>query len=90
MGVAEAIIGASLLSAGATAASSAANKPGKPPAAPKTTSEEDKAKLASDSANRQRKRAIAARGRGDTILTGPLGDVGQQQQQGGAKTLLGA
>lgn len=57
-----------------------------PPELPKPEATKKKAEGAAD---QQRKRALAAAGRADTLLTGPqgLGDLAQENK--GAKTLLG-
>ncbi len=64
------------------------DQPNAPPASP-TQKPVETAKAATGAADQQKKRAAAAVGRSDTILTGPqgLGSLGSDQQQ--VKSLLG-
>lgn len=87
MGIETALIAASVIGAGASVGTSLLAKSGqKPlPAQPKSP---EVASRAADAADRQRRKAVGAYGRSDTILTSPLGLTGQGS--GTQKTLLGA
>jgi hypothetical protein len=97
MGIEAAIITAGLLAGGLGAAGAVLAKQSQPkipdqPKAPDIAAPEDSAAMADRKAVRQSKKALAAYGRSDTILTGPQG-VGAGQQSapmgGGGSTLLG-
>jgi hypothetical protein len=84
MGIETAIIAGALIGGGMSAGTAAMNKATKMPTMPNAKSGEPEAAMSRD---RTRKKAMGAYGRSDTILTGPLGDVGQVSGQ--RKTLLG-
>jgi hypothetical protein len=96
MGIEVAIVTAGLLAgAGAVLAKQSQPKIPDQPKAPDIAAPEDSAAMADRKAVRQSKKALAAYGRSDTILTGPqgLGEQGAGQQSapmgGGGSTLLG-
>lgn len=87
-----ALIIGTLLGAGTGVVASKLSQPKMPenPSAPDITSTDTAEAMASRRADRQGKKAAAAFGRSDTILTGPdgLGNTGAGMA-GGGKTLLG-
>ena len=86
MPLAPAIIAASVIAAGTSAGVALSQKGPKTPKPPKQVNGEAAAKIASSAQEAQRKQAIAAYSRSDTVLTGK----GQQGDNGlGGANMLG-
>ena len=83
-----AIIAASVIGAGTSIATGMMNKPKLPPV-PKLNKNPEQATRVKDATERQRRQALAAYGRSQTIRTSPLGIVNAGTSSTG-KTSLGA
>lgn len=85
MGLETALIASAVIGAAGSLGSAALNKPEKPDAPPKP---KDVAQRSRDAQARLKRKQAGSSGRSDTILTSPLGLVGQGS--GAPKTLLGS